>query len=133
MTQTFHIGAILSAITGKLLGDIGDVEKLMSFMIGEPVWTHSIPRVGDQCKPYLIEQFPELNVSGEEINPSNWEMWLASAVEQFGATREVYPIHTDDLVHVDPFKELEDMVGSDRIFKVDLDDPDALDNLINSL
>lgn len=59
--KSFHIGVILSIIYIKLLQPLGGhgVRAFLDFMTGDQVFMGQIARVSDECRPYLIKQFPQ--------------------------------------------------------------------------
>lgn len=78
-TKKFHISAILSVITGRLLthrpsGGIEEVYDLLDFMtngvfmenmLGNNLHSHVFRRICEDCSSHLIRQFPQLVVSDE--------------------------------------------------------------------
>lgn len=61
-SKTFPLGTVLSITTGYLLAPngIGGVYEILNFMTGDNLYTHQLPRVGRECAPYLLKQFPAL-------------------------------------------------------------------------
>ena len=59
-TKTFHVKAVLSVVTGILLCDIEEVYKIMSWMTGQNLMTHQLPRAFEPCKEFLVSRFPNL-------------------------------------------------------------------------
>jgi hypothetical protein len=61
--KKFHLGDVLSVTTGRLLSPRGmdGIYDILSFMTGCHLFTHQLPRASDVCKPYLLEQFPQLD------------------------------------------------------------------------
>lgn len=61
-TKEFHLGDVLSITTGRLVSPrhMDGVYEILNFMTGEDLFTHQLPRASDECKPFLIEQFPQL-------------------------------------------------------------------------
>lgn len=60
--REFHVGDVLSITTGRLvsLRHMDGVYDILDFMTGDNLFTHQLPRAGDECKSYLLEQFPQL-------------------------------------------------------------------------
>lgn len=56
----FPTHAVLSACTGKLMGDIGDLYKVMSYMLGRDAYTHELSHYGKQAAAALRHAHPEL-------------------------------------------------------------------------
>jgi hypothetical protein len=70
-SKLFHIGTILSVTTGRLVSPTGlnGVYEILSYMAGESVYTHQIPRFGEECAPWLLRQHPQLaNVTLETLD-----------------------------------------------------------------
>lgn len=111
-TKSFHIGDILSVMTGRLVSPdhIGGVYRLCDFMTGESLMTHQLPRVTEECEPFLREQFPDLAAIEipDDFGGSQAEVlgWLDRQVEVHGATRDVAQLATGDHTHIDPLAEI---------------------------
>jgi hypothetical protein len=61
------------------------IYDILDFMTGDSLFTHQLPRVSDECKPYLLEQFPELKgVDASGVNTKNWKEWLDEQVAKYG-------------------------------------------------
>jgi hypothetical protein len=61
-TKKFHIGDVLSITTGLLVSPdhIGGVYNILNYMTRDNLFTHQLGRAADECKPYLLKQFPWL-------------------------------------------------------------------------
>lgn len=97
ITRLFHISDILSATTERLVsvGGMKGVQRFLSFVIGEEVFTHQMPQVMDDCRSHLQAQFPGLMknnpfmarmISGldrslNQVEPSDREAAVARWVE----------------------------------------------------
>ncbi len=112
--KSFHLGDILTVTTGYLVAPRG-VEAyydILNYMTGDVVFTHQVPRVMDECKPFLLSQFPQLaNIDASQVNPDNWKAWLAELVEKHGKTFEVKPIPKTAHTGRNPVEEVVEMVG----------------------
>lgn len=118
-TERFHIGAVLSMTTGKLLCPMDDVYKIAQHLAGEPVWTHQLPRVFREAKPHLLAQFPALAaVSGDEVNADNFAGWLRERTAEHGEWFDVSPMPEHAHESIDPVSELAEKVHPDRIVTV---------------
>jgi len=118
-TERFHLGAVLSMTTGKLLCQMEDIYKLVAHLAGEPVWTNQLPRVGREAKPHLLAQFPALAaVTGEEVTPENFAAWLYERVAEHGEFLDVAPMPEHAHESIDPLSELAEKVHPDRIVTV---------------
>jgi hypothetical protein len=86
-TKSFHLGDILSIVTGRLISPSGmkGIYNILSYMKGVNLYTHQLPAARDECKPRILEQYPQLaNVDASMVNPKNHEKWLSEQVEKFG-------------------------------------------------
>jgi hypothetical protein len=61
--KKFHISDVLSITTGRLVSTrhMDGVYDILNFMTGDSLFTHQLPRANEECKPYLLEQFPQLD------------------------------------------------------------------------
>ena len=77
---------VLSTSTGRLLGDIGGVYKVMSFLLGRDAYTHELAYYGKQASAALKAARPDLPVSedAEHITKENYRDCLATWERQFG-------------------------------------------------
>ncbi len=111
-TERFHLGAVLSMTTGKLLCPIDDLYRIAQHLAGEPVWTHQLPRVMRESQPHLLAQLPNLSaVTGDGVTRENWKEWLAEQVAILGES-------ADQHESIDPMSELVEKVHPDRIITV---------------
>lgn len=116
-TKTFSLGAVLSVTTGRLLADIGECYEILGWMTGESLFTHQLPRAGEECLGPLLEQHPDLRcvVVPEFDTPDEYMTWLHDvAVPEYGATREVAPLAAGVRSYVDPLTELDGMLRPDQ-------------------
>jgi len=118
-TQRFHLGAVLSMTTGKLLCQIDDIYKIAQHLAGQPVWTHQLGRVMTESKQHLLAQFPALvAVTGNEVTAENFASWLYERVAEHGEFLDVAPMPEHAHEHIDPISELAEKVHPDRIATV---------------
>lgn len=118
-TERFHLGAVLSMTTGKLLCKMDDIYKLAAHLAGEPVWTHQLGRVMTESRQHLLAQFPALaGVTGEEVTPENFAAWLYERVNEHGEWFDVAPMPEHAHESIDPISELAEKVHPDRIVTI---------------
>lgn len=108
--RAFHLGDILSVTTERLVapGGIAALHELLDYMVGEPLFTHQLPRANDECKPELLRQHPFLIevIAPEFVDEAHVWRWLAEQVERWGLRFEVAPLNPSDHTSIDPLAEL---------------------------
>ncbi len=125
--KEFHVGDILSLMTGFLVSPSGmdGLHSLAEYMAGESVWTHQLPRVMDECKEPLGNQFPDLRdvAVPERFDGADhvWR-WLAEVTDKHGETRMVAPLPSVDHTSVDPLAELKMMAPHVQVLAVEVKD-----------
>lgn len=126
MSQTFHIGDILSITTDCLVspGHMDGVYRILQHMTGEPLWTHQLPRAAEECKPALLAQHPDLaDVHAPEFaDVAEVQRWLAEQVQRYGERREVQPLAPEDHTSIDPISELRMKAPHMEILAIGLND-----------
>lgn len=123
--STFHLGDILTITTGRLVSPdhIDGVYRILAHMAGEPVFTHQLGRVADECRPELLRQHPDL---ADVTPPAAFEdeahiwRWLAEQTDRYGMDREVAPLAAVDHTHIDPITEWRMMRPDAEVIPVDL-------------
>lgn len=136
-TKSFSLRTILTVTTGRLLtkggGDrdngIGDLYKILDWMTGDNLFTHQLPRAGEECRPWLLKWFPELAPCSVGLSKlDEWIsksrdgtetgiiMWLAEQKMMFPALKDFYDVPQIPSGHVvkDPMEELIEMRGGDH-------------------
>lgn len=125
MERDFDLGDILTVVTGNLvsLRHMEGVYDILSFMAGEPVYTHQIGRVLGEAKPVILRQHPQLasvtvpdNVEGNDAVA----VWVAEQKSEFGETLPVSPMTIAQHERIDPLSELAERVHPDRIMVIPL-------------
>ena len=115
--ESFHLGDILTVVTAKGLSPQGweGLRKILNYMSGSIVFSNQIPRVLEECRPYLVEQYPFLqDISGSDINENNWCECLQEKIEQFGEELTVRPIPPRNRHIIDPAEEMREQMGPNR-------------------
>lgn len=134
-SKQFHISDVLSITTGRLVSTrhMDGVYDILNFMTGDNLFTHQLPRASDECKPYLLAQFPQLDTPemqfalGELIEMLNTQSgknepdklilgWLSKLTSgKYGVkceeTLEVRAIPTNAHEVKDPIAEAAEMMG----------------------
>jgi hypothetical protein len=135
-TRDFHIGDIISAMSGKLVSPrhIDGVYDVLNYMTGDSLFTHQLPRASSECEPHLRAQHPDLAAIAfpdwSGLTPDNAQAtvmaWLDEQVAVFGETRPVRPLPAEDHTSIDPITELK-MMRPDALVVV-VDAPEAGDD-----
>lgn len=79
----FPTHGVLSATTGILMGDIGAVYEVASYLLGRPAYTHELPLYGDRIKAAILAAHPE--VPGDATS-ENWQKVRYAFVAEHGET-----------------------------------------------
>lgn len=119
--KSFPTSGVLSVVTGRLLGDIGQVYEVLNFMTGESLFTHQLPRVSREAFPVILSRHPELQSAideAEQVTTENWQAWLRTWVERYGETISVPQMTIAQHERVDPISELAEKVHPSRIITV---------------
>lgn len=118
--RPFTLGAVLSAMTGKLLTDLGEVYEILSWLTGRSIYTHEIGAAMRESHDALTDAFPDLAaIDVSSVNPETWRDLLAGWVEAHGPTRMVAPLGWNRLAEQSPIDTLVEMMGEDRVIVVD--------------
>ena len=131
-SKTFHIGDILTAMTGRLVSPshVDGLYGILDHMTGESLMTHQLPRGSREVEDILRERFPDLAA----IEIPDWSdvpveqrkdavlTWLGEMAAEHGETREVAPLDEDDHTHIDPIAELKMMRPDAEIIPVQIGD-----------
>ena len=149
--KPFHIGDVLSITTGRLVSPrhIDGVYDILNFMTDDNLFTHQLPRACDECKPFLLKQFPQLASPemdfavaelGEMLKTPSGKAetnklllgWLSKITSgKYGLQGlslcgeqhdmlEVAKVPTDAHEQIDPMSELAEKVHPDKIVVVQL-------------
>jgi len=123
----FKIGVVLSITYKKLLtGDMGDIYKMLNYLLDDNLYTHQIPRACRFVRGFVIAQHPQLEeweLYDEQINTDNWKKYLDMAEELFGKELELTPIPNSLWTYKDPIEELKEIVDPEKIMVIKKDKP----------
>jgi len=113
--QKFDLGTVLTITTGVLLTEICNVYKILDYMTGDHLFTHQIPRVGRECEPIILEQYPQLaSVNIENVTANNWKEFLDEQIAKFGNEFEIIPVGLFEHKHIDAIEELKTIIGESK-------------------
>lgn len=108
----FPTHAVLSTCTGRLMGDIGGVYQVMSYMLGRDAYTHELAHYGKQAAAALRYAHPELPgeddfdyVNGDNVHAvlAEWEIKLGQTMNLDSSLNECM---ADDRNAIDVLKEM---------------------------
>ena len=83
MTEVIETHGLLSASTGILMGDIGAVYAVASYLLDRPAYTHELAFYADQMRRALTVVYPDLPIAA---TAGNWQQIRDDYVERHGAT-----------------------------------------------
>lgn len=117
--RTFHIGDLLSVITGRLLSPrhMAGVQELLDYTTGDSIFTHQIPRACEECAPELRQQHPDLaavDVPESVVGEERVQRWITEQVARFGEYRVVRPLAPGEHTNIHPLIELASLMKRPR-------------------
>jgi len=122
-TKAFATADVLSVITGTLIADISGVYEVLSWMTGESVYTHQIPRISREAEPVLLAVHPALAQAieeAEQVTTENWREWRGRWEARYGMTIVVPKFTADQHEYREPVSEAVEMLHPSRVAVVKL-------------
>lgn len=122
MTKDFHIGDILSITTSRLVSTrhMDGIYDILNWMTDENLFTHQIPRVRQEAKPVILAAHPQLvEITGDDVTPENWQVWLAEKIARFGETLPIPKMSADQHERIDAMTEAAEFFPPDKIIVVE--------------
>jgi len=114
--------------------------EILNFLTNDAVFTHQIPRIMGECRPWLWSQFPQLMKDSPRMNELLTDLdvarepvvgdkeklavviaaWVERVRQEFGLPEQipVYELGADMHTHIDPLEEAKAMVGEERVIPV---------------
>lgn len=120
-TKTFPTPDVISAIAGVLVCEIGGIYEVLGWMAGEDLFTHQLPRVGEEAQPVAVAFDPRLAVVLEEakqVTPQNWQEWRDRWVERLGPELTVPRLDATQHRSVGPIAELREMAPDSSVIVI---------------
>jgi hypothetical protein len=120
-TKIFATADVLSTITGRLIGKIDGVYEVLSWMTGESVFTHQLPRIGREATPVLVAAHPQLQQAideAEQVTPENYKQWRQTWEDRYGSEIAVPKFTAESHERIDPLSELSEKVRPDKIIVI---------------
>jgi hypothetical protein len=111
VVKKFHISDILTVISGKMVSirNMEGLYDILNYMSKDNLHTHQLVRVMDECKPYLIKQFPEfeeIKINFANVNDSNLLSLMEIIEEELGSYFEVDRLPEGVHEYINPVAEM---------------------------
>lgn len=81
-TKQFSTATVLTITTERMLCDVGSVYVILNWMTSDNLFTHQLPRASRECKPFLLQWFPELEYFGSEEALKRLEGMLSGLTDE---------------------------------------------------
>ncbi|MCL8382112.1 DUF7736 domain-containing protein [Xanthobacter aminoxidans] len=124
-TKAFPTVDVISAVSGVLVSGIGGVYEVLGWMAGESLFTHQLPRVGEEARPVAIAFDPRIAIvlgEAKQVTPDNWQEWRDRWVERLGPELSVPRLDATQHRRVHPLTELREMIPDTPVVVVSKDD-----------
>jgi hypothetical protein len=121
MMTTFATVDVLSTSTCRLLGDIGGVYKVTSFLIGRDAYTHDLAFYGRRASDALRAAVPNLPGpdDAEHVTQENYRECLAQWEQELGQTIDLPESLRDCLADdKNALETLKEMVPPEKIIVI---------------
>ena len=120
--KDFPTAVAMSVITGVLVHErFSEVHECMTYMAGEAVWTHQLPRISREAQAWAAVARPDLAPAideAETITQANYRDVLAVWIERYGPTIALPVLNADQHENIDPLSELVERVLPSKIIAV---------------
>lgn len=119
---TFATVDVLSTTTGRLLGDIGGVYRVVSYLVGRDVFTHELVTYGKRAAAAIKAAVPAVPTSedAEHVDGDNFAAFRDSWIQKLGSEIELpdslRECLADDRNALDT---LRDLVPAEKIIVID--------------
>lgn len=129
-TKTFHIGDLITVVGHHLVSPdgIGGIYNVVDYVTGQSHMTHQLPRAAKAVTPWLLEQHPwlaDITVPDGLRGEAGVMAWLAPVITKYGERHEVRPMPFGTYVGREPLTELEEMIGPEKVIRVEVPGSDA--------
>lgn len=107
--KKFHISDILSVITGKMVStrNMEGLYDILNYMSDDKLHTHQLVRVINECKPYLIQQFPQFeDIELNGLNDGNLLFRVEEIEKEYGSYFEVKKLSEGAHERINPITEM---------------------------
>ncbi len=118
--KMFSLGQILSVTGDRLLCTMDGLYEILDYLTRDSNFTHQLPRVKNECKPYILKRYPELFAFDDsKITCENWSKILEVAETKYGQMLPLTPMPKGEHLHIDPVEELGAMIGDEKVIVVE--------------
>lgn len=94
-TKEFPTMSVVSAYTGFLLCDIGDIYEVLDYVLGRSHFTHQLPAAVDEARPHMDTLHPWLKtIKMPKGNLPAMEMIAIDIIAKHGTTLTLTPKKT---------------------------------------
>jgi len=114
----YEIGTVLSISHSTLLTEMGNIYKILNYMLDDNLYTHQLPRASRFSQKFILAQHPQLDGWGlfdDQITTENWKEYLEKAKAMFGEKLEIEKIPSGVWTIKSPTEEAEEMFAKDKI------------------
>ncbi|SKM82296.1 Uncharacterised protein [Mycobacteroides abscessus subsp. massiliense] len=116
--ERFPLAAVLTVANGLpegLISTLGDVQRLLSFMVGHELYVPQMPRAADVCRKYLTDQFGWLaSMQPTDCRDDKVKQWGRAAAKRWGDEVLVEACPGDVYSPMEPMVEFGRLFGSKK-------------------
>lgn len=113
---------VKTVTTGQVLSPsgMGGIYNILNYMTSDNLYTHQLPRAAGECAPELLRQHPALADVKPPVLSGQTEVktWVAAMAKVHGKMLPVQPLPDELHSFMDPVREIEAMIGKERIIVV---------------
>jgi hypothetical protein len=92
-TREFHLGAILSVTTGRLVAEMDNLYAIVNHLTGDNISTIGLLAAAEPCKAALLAQHPQLAaIDVSSASPETRRAWLSEQTANYGPSLPVEPM-----------------------------------------
>lgn len=145
-TKQVNLRQLLNCTSFYLCSSMDDIYDVLNFMSADNLYTHQLPRVAEEVRPYLIEQHPFLEEASAKLR-RDWEAHKAAGTStqeifyglldaldaEYGTEFTIFPMHFEDHEVIDPIDEIKRIKPDMKIieFQVGEEDPEPPEGRID--
>lgn len=108
---------VISVLSGKIMGEPGEVCKILNFMTGDDLYTSMLPVAMEVCGPFLAKQHPELaDACHQEPAPLS-KRTVRDLLRVFGEVSDIEPLPDGLWFSKDPVGEVKKLLKNGDFWK----------------